>query len=60
MDQKDLWVTKEQLVDLLGISRSMVDKLREEQGLPDHIWGRSVRFYLPEIELWLDKRLTQK
>lgn len=49
-------VTKEQLAERLELSKSYINKLMAEEGLPHLKIGRSVRFQISEVLAWLQKR----
>lgn len=45
--------TEKEIAEFLQISRSTMNRLRMEGGLPYYQVGRSVRFRMDEIEQWL-------
>lgn len=54
----DNWITKKLLASHLGMSISFVNKYMKE-GLPFRRRGRSVRFRVNEVEVWLQRRFAQ-
>ncbi|NOT79316.1 MAG: helix-turn-helix domain-containing protein [Bacteriovoracaceae bacterium] len=51
-----LCVSKEALAVQLGISKSYINKLMSEGEIPYEKLGRTVRFRILDIEIWLNKR----
>lgn len=55
-DNRILCITKQQLAQHLSCSVSYINKLMNEGEIPYKKVGRSVRFLVTEIEVWLRKR----
>lgn len=56
--ETELYLTRRQLADKLGIGLSTVDKF-VRLGMPSYTWGiRTRRFRLSECERWLCARRT--
>ena len=49
-------ITKEDLAKQICISVSYINKLMSEGEIPYEKFGRSVRFRILDIEIWLQKR----
>jgi predicted DNA-binding transcriptional regulator AlpA len=54
----DNWITKKALALHIGMSIGFVNKYMKE-GLPFRRRGRSVRFRVNEVEVWLQRRFAQ-
>lgn len=52
----DKLVTKAQLAEYVGVSRSFISKLMKTKGLPHIKIGRAVRFRMEEVVKWLERR----
>ena len=51
-------LTKEDVAKLLRVSERTIDQLRKTQGLPYFNVGRSIRFDVKDIEVWLRNQST--
>lgn len=58
MGEKKLepWITTEDLMEILGVSKDTIERLRSEQGLPYYKVGARVRFRVSEVERWMKER----
>lgn len=52
----DNFIDKKRLCNVLGISLSFLNELMSRQGLPHFKIGRAVRFRLPDVMAWLERK----
>lgn len=56
MPKEQRLLTKAELIEYLHVSRSHVNRLVFERGLPCVKIGRSIRFRIADVLLWLERR----
>lgn len=49
-------IDKKKLSELLGVSKSFINKLMTDEGLPYVKLGRAVRFQISDVVVFLEKR----
>jgi excisionase family DNA binding protein len=50
----EVYITRQECAERLGIGVSTLDRWVKEKGLPSHRWGMRIRrFRMSEVERWL-------
>ena len=57
---KPEWLTTEEVMDLLSCSRPSIQKLKNSGVLPYHMKGKTVLYYIEDIEAFLDTGIVNR
>lgn len=53
MDEKERWVTIDEVASHLGVTKDSIYRWVEKKGFPAHRVGRLFRFKLSEVDDWV-------